>query len=245
MADLLNGETGAADTGANQGQADAGIAQQTPADGQQAQPAARTADEQKAYDALTPELKQADDAKRAEEAKKAADGKEESKGAPEKYEDFKLPEGVQSDPADVAEFQGLAKELNLTQEQAQKLIDFEAKVSQKAADAAATNQKQAWVDHVDRLTTEFKADKEIGGAKLDESVALANLALKELGTPELIQRLKTSGMGCDVELGRLLVKAGALMKEAEPSGLGSGAASDAGPSGLQAMYTHPTSQPKK
>src|SRR5712671_3512851 len=49
--------------------------------------------------------------------------KAETAGAPEKYEDFKLPEGVELAPEAVAEVSTLFKELGLSQANAQKLVD--------------------------------------------------------------------------------------------------------------------------
>jgi len=51
-------------------------------------------------------------------------------GAPEKYEAFKVPEGVTIDETAATEFGALAKELNLTQENAQKLVDYQIKFQQ-------------------------------------------------------------------------------------------------------------------
>ena len=48
-------------------------------------------------------------------------------GAPEQYAEFALPEGFQVDTAVMDEFKGLAKELNLPQATAQKLVDLQAK----------------------------------------------------------------------------------------------------------------------
>jgi hypothetical protein len=52
-------------------------------------------------------------------------------GAPEEYEDFEVPEGIMGlDSETIDGFKGVAKELNLTQEQAQKLVDFGVKREQ-------------------------------------------------------------------------------------------------------------------
>jgi hypothetical protein len=48
-----------------------------------------------------------------------------SQQAPEKYEDFKIAEGLQSDKALIDRALPLFKEANLTQEQAQKFVDFQ------------------------------------------------------------------------------------------------------------------------
>ena len=51
-------------------------------------------------------------------------------GAPEKYEAFTVPEGFKIDDSAVKEFGDLARELNLTQESAQKLVDYQVKFQQ-------------------------------------------------------------------------------------------------------------------
>jgi hypothetical protein len=64
--------------------------------------------------------------KKAEEGKKEgeADKKDAVKGAPEKYEDYKVPEGYTLDPAIKTEADALFKGLGLDQTQAQSLVDF-------------------------------------------------------------------------------------------------------------------------
>ena len=68
-------------------------------------------------------------------------------GAPEKYEAFKVPEGVTIDETAATEFGALAKELNLTQENAQKLVDYQIKFQQAQnakLDAIAKKQSDDW-----------------------------------------------------------------------------------------------------
>lgn len=62
--------------------------------------------------------------------------KEEAKtGAPEKYEDFKVPDGVKLDPASIAKVAPIFKELGLSQDAAQKLVDTYRELSAEAAAA--------------------------------------------------------------------------------------------------------------
>ena len=78
-----------------------------------------------------------------EEKKPEGDKKPEPAiGAPEKYADFKLPEGFKLDDKTLPEVQTLFKEMNLNQDQAQKLVDFYAK---NRLEAAAAPYK-AWAD---------------------------------------------------------------------------------------------------
>lgn len=81
---------------------------------------------------------------------------------PDKYE-FKLPEGVALAPETVEAITPVLKELGLSNEQAQKLMDFHAaelaKVA-KAPETAIETQRQKWV-------TETLADPEIKAYSLD------------------------------------------------------------------------------
>lgn len=61
-----------------------------------------------------------------------------AESAPEEYKDFTLPEemgGIQFDDVAVGEFKVLAKELNLTQDNAQKLVNFQAGLVAKNQDS--------------------------------------------------------------------------------------------------------------
>lgn len=118
----------------------------------------------------------------------ATDAKPDATKAPEaevKY-DFKMPDGVEPDEKSLAEFTKFAKELKLSPESAQKLVDLRS-----AAVVAAKEQHTAtvkgWADEV-------KADKELGGDKLAENLAIAKKAI-DLGPPELKELLESSGLG--------------------------------------------------
>ena len=140
-----------------------------------------------AADAKTPEQNQqeADAAK----AKTEADAK--LTGAPEAYEDFNLPEGMEMDADVLGEFKGLAKELNIPQAKAQQLIDFQTQLATKQAEAyqaAVTKQAQDWAASI-------KNDPEIGGANYDKNVESAIKVIQSFGDPALTELLNTSGLG--------------------------------------------------
>lgn len=83
--------------------------------------------------------------------------------APEKYSDFKLPEGLKLEPKILEEASAVFKGLNLSQEAAQSLVDFHAKQLQTVADApfkAVTDLKQAWEGS---LKSTYGKDIEPGG----------------------------------------------------------------------------------
>lgn len=142
----------------------------------------------------------------ADGAKPNGDKPADDKGtkAPESY-DLKMPEGVQLDTAAADEFKGIAKEYGLSQEQAQKVADIGAKMVQRQAEAHQT-QVQAWVDAV-------KTDKEIGGDKLSENLAVARKTIDTFGSPELKEVLNTTGLGNHPEIVKLAYKIGKAISD--------------------------------
>ena len=100
--------------------------------------------------------------------------------------EFTLPEGMESDKASAEEFVAIAKELKLPKEQAQKVVDLAIK--RETARAEAFNaQVQGWEASV-------KADKELGGDKLPETLAICRKAI-DLGPPGLKDLLSSTKMG--------------------------------------------------
>jgi hypothetical protein len=130
--------------------------------------------------------------------------KDKPQGAPEKYE-FTAPEGVTLDAEAVAEFEPVAKELNLSNEQAQKLVELQTKLVHK--------QQEAWDRQVETWVTEINADKEIGGQAVKQSITHAQRALTQFGTPELKAALDATKMGNHPELVRVFARIGKAMAE--------------------------------
>ena len=96
---------------------------------------------------------------------KAEDKKPEPK-APEEYAEFTVPEGTTLDEQTATEFKGLAKELDLTQEQAQKLLDFGGGKLRAQIEAPY----KVWNEMQAKWQAEVKADPEIGGTKYEQSI---------------------------------------------------------------------------
>lgn len=118
--------------------------------------------------------------------------------------ELKLPDGFQPGPA-LDEFKGLAKELGISAQAAQKLVDFQAK--HELARAQAAEQQQAtWAEAL-------KTDKEIGGAQFEANGQLARKAMLRFATPELRTFLNDSGMGNHPELVRLMYRVGKAIGE--------------------------------
>jgi hypothetical protein len=118
---------------------------------------------------------------------------------------FEMPDGIELDKSSTDEFVAIAKELKLPGDAAKKLVDLEVKRIQ-AQQQAHTALVESWAEAV-------KADKEIGGDKLQENLAVARKALDQFGTPELKELLNSTGMGNHPELVKLAFKIGKAISE--------------------------------
>jgi hypothetical protein len=128
-------------------------------------------------------------------------------GAPDAYEQFSTPEGVDSLDTDVlATFETTAKELDLPQSKAQTLIDSVAPRIAERQKAVLAAQVQTWANEV-------ASDPEIGGPKLDESVGLARKAYRMGASNELQSLLKTSGLDVHPEMVRMFRYFGSRLSE--------------------------------
>lgn len=130
-------------------------------------------------------------------------------GAPAKYEAFKLPEGAKLEGEELTGFEAFARNLNLTQEQAQQLVDRDH-TSRAAAQEALRGQHEGVVQQWKQLTTQ---DAEIGGEQLNANLAIAAKALDTFGSPELRQYFDATGLGNHPEVVKALVRIGKAISE--------------------------------
>lgn len=167
------------------------------------------------------------DEERAEEDKK----KEEENSVPEEYADFEVPDGVTLDPEMTAELKARAKELGLTQSQAQQLADLGVKQMQGFVETMT----QQYVDQRNSWRDAALSDKEFGGDAFQENLAHGKAAIETFGSPELKQYLDETGLGDHPEFLRFAIRVG---KEAgEHKFVNAGKPHQAKP-----FYDHPTSQ---
>jgi hypothetical protein len=171
-------------------------------------PAAKAEETRRA--ALTQEQRDAEDATAA--AQKAAAEKDKA-GAPEQYEEFKKPEGLENielNKEAVDALKPIAKELGLSQDKAQTLF---AKLLTDVYPKMEAQRLEAWGNLTKGWAETAKADKEIGGDKWNANVEVAQRALNTFGTPELKEALNQFGLGNHPELIRLMVRMGNAMRE--------------------------------
>ena len=130
-------------------------------------------------------------------------------GAPDAYEDFKVPDGFEVDAVAMDAFKPLAKELELTQEQAQKLVDFYNDGAKTSADESQTY----YSDLMTEWQESVRNDKELGGKNFDDSLSAARKALDAFATPELYEIFEATGMGNHPEMVRIFARIGKAVKD--------------------------------
>jgi hypothetical protein len=119
-------------------------------------------------------------------------------GAPEAYQPWKVPEGYELDTGVADAGSKIFKELNLTQDQAQKLVDFYSEHSIKSVkerDDAVTN---FWKTTHDEWRAAMKSDPVLGKLAGDDGnfgptspvVVTVNRALDGLQNPKLVSDFK-------------------------------------------------------
>lgn len=128
---------------------------------------------------------------------------------PEPVYDIKLPEHIKLEAATLDEVKAFAKANKLTVAEAQRAADLGVKmVSETQAKYAAEVEqvKSTWAEAV-------KVDKEFGGEKVMENVAVAKRVLEQYGTPELVDMLEKTGLGSHPEVIRAFWKIGQVLSE--------------------------------
>lgn len=171
----------------------------------QTQDNAQVTDSDKGSESQKTEEELAADKAKTEEAEK----NKKPEGAPEKYE-FKPAEGQELDTSALEQFEPIARELNLTNEQAQKMVDL---YGTKIMPMVQQQQAEAWQKTTEQWAADVKADKEIGGDKLTANLSSAQRALDLFGSPELKEYLEGTGLGNHPELVKTFIKIGKAMSE--------------------------------
>jgi hypothetical protein len=125
--------------------------------------------------------------------------------APEAYE-FKVPEGRAFDAEVITAYSQVARELNLSQDAAQRLLDAVGPKMVERQTAQIEAIRNGWADS-------SKSDREFGGEKLSENLGVAKKALDAFGTTELRTLLNETGLGNHPELIRFMFRAGKAISE--------------------------------
>lgn len=150
--------------------------------------------------------KEESDDSKSEDGKPA--DKDEKEGAPEDYE-FTFEDGVEVDEKSLESAKAMFKEAGLTQEQANKFVEFHTQAMKEASEAFEKN----WSDTVEGWVQSSKDDKEFGGKAFDENVAVARKGIEAFGTDEFKEMLNFTGVGDHPEMIRLLYRVGKAVSE--------------------------------
>ena len=129
-------------------------------------------------------------------------------GAPDKYEfNSKVADAPDElDPEVLTAFGDVAKELNLPQDAAQKVLDKVAPVIQARQAKAIEQTKVEWAN-------QSKSDQEFGGESLTDNLDVAKTSLDTFGTDALKSLLQETGLGNHPEVIRFMYRAGKAISE--------------------------------
>lgn len=119
---------------------------------------------------------------------------------PDKYE-FKLAEGLEIAPAVAEEFTGIARELGLTQEGVDKLVDLHGRLMLESVKAAEA-QRTGWADECAKQ-----------GLATDQGMANARLAVKTFGGSAAMDALIQTGAAWHPAVQKFLQNIGSLLQE--------------------------------
>ena len=133
---------------------------------------------------------------------------ETTEGAPEKYEfNDKVADAPEVlDPEVLTAFGEVAKELDLPQEAAQKVLDKVAPVIQARQAEQVEKARIEWAE-------ESQSDEEFGGESFASNIEVAKSALNAFGTDPFKQLLQESGLGNHPEVIRFMYRAGKAISE--------------------------------
>ncbi|MFK1042627.1 hypothetical protein ACIUV2_27010 [Pseudomonas aeruginosa] len=151
-------------------------------------------------------------AEQGQQQQAQAQQQEQKPAVPDAYK-FALPEGYDFSAEAQAEWSGVFKELGLTQEQASKLVEMDAKRQASGAQASEQAAIEYRNQQVSKWESELKQDATFGGANFEANVGIAQKALADYGTPELTAMLKESGLGSHPEVVRFFYRVGQQLAE--------------------------------
>lgn len=139
------------------------------------------------------------------------DEKADEEVAPETYDFTNVTKDtdIELDKELTDEFSAAAKELNLSQAKADKFMGMAVKLTEKFKNAVI----EAKDNQLKTYATMLNNDKEIGGAKLKQSLLDANVAYKEFVSEEAAALLAESGLNKHPAIVKVFMEIGKQLKD--------------------------------
>lgn len=120
------------------------------------------------------------------------------------YAEFDIPDGITVDQGDMNAYRDLSGQMGLSQDQAQKLLSFEAD-RLRQMDDRLTDQR---MEQARNWAEAAQSDAEYGGDAFNRNVALARHAVDTFASPEVRDMLEATGLGSHPEFIRMFWKMG-------------------------------------
>ncbi len=135
-------------------------------------------------------------------------------GKPEFYDysSFQLPDNYGYDEALLNEFNELAAKYNLSQKGADKIMSMAVKLSQLTGDNYHKTMAEQQRLQTENYRNALVSDREIGGANLNKTMAVANLAYSRFVDPDTQILLQQAGLNCHPGIVKMFWKIGRQMQ---------------------------------
>ena len=126
--------------------------------------------------------------------------------APEHYEPFDAGNGLMADEETVGEFANIARQVGLSQEEAQNVFTS----LMPTFESIGRKRMEGWTAD---WAKQSSVDKEFGGQNFQANLRVANSALKKFSTPEFTKLLQITGLGNNPEVIRVFYRIGQQMAQ--------------------------------
>lgn len=148
------------------------------------------------------------DAKSEEDSKKSEEKKDDVEEGEVKY-DLKLPEGFDAPEGLMDSFKEMAKELKLSNESAQKMVDLAVKQAQEIE----SRNQEVWLAQREAWREELTEDPKYGGKNLDATLRNAARVFQLYGNEAVVEALNNFGLGDHPEFVKMFARIGQALRE--------------------------------
>jgi len=148
------------------------------------------------------------DPEKKEEGKDKEEEKDDVEKGPDSY-DLKLPEGFDAPEGLMASFKEMAKELKLSNEDAQKMVDLAVKQAQEID----SRNQQVWAAQREAWREELTEDPKYGGKNLEATLRDAARVFRLYGNEAVVEALNAFGLGDHPEFVKMFARIGRAFRE--------------------------------